>query len=100
MGKVKIIGHERLYVTFKDDDRVLEYWIKRGETAEVFTAEVNEKFFNKLMKDAVKQSYGKAFPERPQFGDASKTKYSLGIPKNLFDDLIKNMKNPEILKLK
>lgn len=99
-GKVKILGHERLYVTFKDEDRVLEFWMKRGETAEVFTAEINKTYFNKLMKDAVKQSRGKEFPERPQFGDASKTNYSLGIPENLFEDLIRNMKNPEILKVK
>lgn len=98
--KAFIEGNERLYVTFKDEDRVLEFWTIRGESAEVFTAEVSESFFNKLMKDAVKQSRGKEFPNRPQFGDASKTKYSLGIPKNYFDELSRNMKNVEILKFK
>lgn len=96
--KLTIDGNERLYVTFKDEDRVLEFWIKRGETAEVFTADVNKSFFDKLMRDIVPQRRGKEFPNRPQYGDKSKTDYSIGIPSNYFDELKRNMSNIEILK--
>ena len=99
-NKVFIEGKERLYVTFKDEDRVLEFWIKRGDKAEVFTADISESFFNRLMKDAVPQEYGKAFPTRPQFGDATKTAFSLGVPENYFDELLDNLSNVEILKFK
>ena len=99
-NKVFIEGKERLYVTFKDEDRVLEFWIKRGDKAEVFTADISESFFNRLMKDAVKQNKGKRYPNRPQFGDASKTAFSLGIPENYFDELLDNLSNVEILKFK
>ncbi|EQB93060.1 hypothetical protein HZP64_17460 [Elizabethkingia anophelis] len=98
-NEVIIEGNERLYVTFKDEDRVLEFWIKRGNKAEVFTADISETFFNRLMKEAVPQEYGKAFPDRPQFGDATKTNFSLGIPKDYFGELLDNMSNIEILKL-
>lgn len=63
-------------------------------------ADVAEEFYTKIIKDAVPQEFGKAFPNKPQFGDASKTKYSVGIPKNYFDELKKNISNIEILKLK
>ncbi|OPC31278.1 hypothetical protein [Elizabethkingia miricola] len=98
-NEIIIEGNERLYVTFKDEDRVLEFWIKRGDKAEIFTADISETFFNKLINDAVKQSRGKEFPNRPQFGDATKTNFSLGIPSNYFKELLDNMSNIEILKL-
>ncbi|OPC01936.1 hypothetical protein BAS10_18505 [Elizabethkingia meningoseptica] len=43
-NEVIIEGDERLYVTFKDEDRVLEFWVKRGEKAEVFIADISESF--------------------------------------------------------
>lgn len=94
-----IEGDERLYVTFKDENRVLEFWIKRGESAEVFTADVRKSFYDKLMRDVVPQRRGKEFPDRPQYADFSKTKNSIGIPKNYFEDLLRNMSNIERLKL-
>lgn len=97
--KVSIVGEDRLYVTFKDKSRVLEFWVKRGDKAEVFTADVTEKFYTKLMNDAVEQRVGKKFPTKPQIVDASKTRFSLGIPKEYFDELVNNMQNVEILKL-
>lgn len=96
--KLKIYCKRRLYVTFKDKKRVVEYWIKRGETAEVFTADVNKVFFDKIMKERVPQRLGKAYPDKPQYGDYSKTKFSIGIPENYFKELIDNMENVEILK--
>jgi hypothetical protein len=93
-----IKGNNRLYVTFKDEKRVIEFWINRGEKAEIFTASINKSFFEKLFNDAVPQNLGKAFPNKPQFGDFSKTNFSLGIPKNYFEELISNINNIEIIK--
>lgn len=97
-NKLKFDGDSRLYVTFKNENRVLEYWVKRGDSEELFTADVSEEFFNKNIKDTVKQSRGKEFPLKPQYGDASKTDFSIGLPKKYFDELLENMVNIEILK--
>ena len=87
-----------LHVTFDDKYRVAQFWTKRGNKAEVFTAEIDVKFIEKIRKDAVPQEYGKAFPNNPQMDDLSKTPNSFGITKNYFDDLLKSMKNPETIK--
>lgn len=87
-----------IHVTFDDEFRVAQFWTKRGNKAEVFTAEVDIKFIEKIKQDAISQKRAKEFPDRPQIDDPTKTNGSYGIPKNYFDELINSLKNAEIIK--
>ncbi len=98
--KVFIDGEDMLHITFDDEYRVAQFWTKRGNKAEVFTAEIDMKFVDKIRKEAVPQQYAKAFPDKPQIDDPTKTNSSFGIPKEYFEELLKSLKNPETIKSK
>lgn len=98
--KVLIEGKDMLHITFDDKFRVAQFWVKRGNNAEVFTAEIDVKFIEKIKKEAVPEIRRKEFPDKPQIDDPSKTPNSFGIPNNYFDELLKSMKNPENIKYK
>ncbi|NMH28448.1 hypothetical protein [Flavobacterium silvaticum] len=96
--KVSIKGKEMLHITFDDGYRTAEIWSKRGDKAEVFIADIEEKFIEKIRKEAVPQEYGRAFPKRPQMDDLTKTPNSFGIPENYFEELLNSIKDPKIVK--
>lgn len=95
--KLTIDGKEMLHVTFDDEYRTVQFWIKRGDKAEVFVADVEVSFAEKIRIDAVPQEYGKAFPTRPQIDDITRTPNSFGIPNNYFEELLQSLKNPEVI---
>ena len=97
-NKVFIDGEDMLHVTFDDVWRVAHFWTKRGDKAEVFVAKIEKSFIDKIKNEAVSQKRAKEFPNRPQIDDPTKTNSSFGIPKNYFDELIKSIKDPEIIK--
>ena len=64
-SKLEIIGKDRLHITFNDVERAIEFYIKRGDKAEVFTANINKSFLDKIKSEAVKQNKAKKYPTRP-----------------------------------
>ncbi|HCC93063.1 MAG TPA: hypothetical protein DEQ26_01820, partial [Flavobacteriaceae bacterium] len=98
-SKIEIEGDNMLHLTFDDTKRVAHFWEKRGSESVVFTAEIKKSFYDKIKREAVEQEYAKAFPNRPQIDDPTKTNNSFGIPKEYFNELLKSMKNPEIIKI-
>lgn len=96
--KIEVIGDDMLHVTFDDTYRPVHFWTKRGRNAEVFTAEIESSFIEKIKREAVKQNRAKEFPNKPQIDDPTLTNGSFGIPNNYFDELIKSIKKPTILK--
>ncbi|QFG54461.1 hypothetical protein [Chryseobacterium sp.] len=97
-NKVVIDGEDMLHITFDDVWRVAHFWTKRGKESEVFVARIDKSFIDKIRKEAVSQKRGKEFPSRPQIDDPTKTSSSFGIPKSYFDELIKSIKEPDIIK--
>ncbi|MDP2161330.1 MAG: hypothetical protein Q8K02_12650 [Flavobacterium sp.] len=97
-SKLEIIGKDRLHITFDDVERAIEFYIKRGDKAEVFTANINKSFLDKIKSEAVPQEFSKAFPTRPQIDDPTKTKGSFGLHESYFEELLKNISNPIIIK--
>jgi len=98
--RIEIEGEYMLHLTFDDTKRVAHFWEKRGSESVVFTAEVKKSFYDKIKREAVKQNKAKRYPNRPQIDDPTKTNNSFGIPKEYFNELLKSMKNPEIIKIK
>jgi len=97
-NKVAIEGKDMVHITFDDEYRIARFWTKRGNKAEVFTADIDTKFIEKIRKEAVPEIRRKEFPDRPQIDDPTKTKNSFGIPNNYFDELLQSIKNPKIIK--
>ena len=95
---LSILGDDMLHVTFQDTDRVIEFFIIRGNKSEVVVAEINPEFVKKIRANAVKQKDKRLFPEAHQIDDPSKTNNSFGIRSHAFEDLLKNIINPKIIK--
>lgn len=99
-NNILIEGEDMIHITFDDKTRLAHFWTKRGKEAEVFTAEIEKSFVEKIRTEAVKQEFAKAFPNRPQIDDPTKTNGSFALPKNYFEELLMSIKNPQIIKNK
>lgn len=99
-NKLEISGKEMLHITFDDVNRAIEFYIKRGNKSEVFTANIEKSFIDKVRSEAVPQEYSKAFPTRPQIDDPTKTSGSFGLHESYFDELLMNINNLQIVKNK
>jgi len=97
-SKLEIVGKDRLHITFDDVERAIEFYIKRGDKAELFTANINKSFLDKIKSEAVKQNKAKKYPTRPQIDDPTKTKGSFGLHESYFEELLENISNPQIIK--
>ncbi|XLS30043.1 hypothetical protein ACJD0Z_04280 [Flavobacteriaceae bacterium M23B6Z8] len=87
-----------LFITFDDQARAVQFMQKRGDNAELISFNVNSEFADKIRSNAVPQRLGRLFPGSPQQVDQSITNNSFGIPKEYFDDLLKNIDQSSIQK--
>jgi hypothetical protein len=97
-SKLEIIGKDRLHITFDHVERTIEFFVERGNKAEIFTTNIEKSFIDKIKSEAVLKEYAKAFPTKPQKIDISKTDNSFGLHESYFEELLKNISNPQIIK--
>lgn len=99
-GGVRISGEDMLFVNIGQEGRAIEFAAKRGDDAVILKMKINKSFADKLRREAVPQNLGRLYPDRPQVVDPTKAIDQFGIPRNYFDELLKNLdyKSIEIIK--
>ena len=85
-----------LFLNFGEEARAQEFLAQKvagglpGATVKSF--EVDAGMLERLQSEAVPQSFGKLYPDRPQLVDITKAPNQFGIPSNYFEDLLKAIK--------
>lgn len=90
-GGLSITGDDMLFININQEGRALEYLARRGEGACLICFELRPEFVEKLRSTAVEQKEGASNPALPQRVDKNRAPDQYGIPKNLFDDFLKNV---------
>lgn len=88
-----------LFINVGQEGRALEFAAKRGDESVILRLRVKESFIDQLRKDAVPQNLGRLNQGKPQIVDASKAPDQFGVPKEYFENLLKNIdpKSVEII---
>ncbi|HEY4875430.1 MAG TPA: hypothetical protein VIH86_07645 [Puia sp.] len=89
-GKIQIDGDEMLHVTLDDSKHSVYFYEKRGGSqngASIVSFEIPQSLAEEIKNNAVPQSQGKAFPDRPQIDDPTKSKSAFGLPKKYIEKL-------------
>lgn len=88
---IAIAGDDMLFVNMGQEGRALEFLAKRGDDAVLVKFKINKSFAEKIRQEAVPQNVGRQNPGNPQIVDATKASGQYGIPKNYFEELLKNI---------
>lgn len=90
-NSLNISGDDMLFINIGQEGRAMDFLAKRGDEAVILKIKVNKSFTDKLRKDAVPQNQGRLHPGKPQMVDPTKAPDQFGVPKEYFDDLLKNI---------
>lgn len=99
-NKLSIAGEDMLFVNIGQEGRALEFLAKRGDDAVLVKFNINKSFVDKIRKEAVPQNLGRQNPGKPQIVDPTKAIDQYGVPKQYFEELLKNVdsKSVEVIK--
>ncbi|GEP94445.1 hypothetical protein CCY01nite_07050 [Chitinophaga cymbidii] len=93
---IGIAGDDMLFINIGQEGRALEFAAKRGEEAVILRMKITKSFADKIRQDAVPQNVGRLNPGKPQIVDPTKAVDQYGLPKEYFDDLLKNIDKKSI----
>jgi RHS repeat-associated protein len=93
-GEVSILGDNMLFITIDDKAHSIYFYNKRGGSengAAIVSFKIPQSLADEIKSLAVPQAQAKAFPDRPQTVDITKSKSAYGLPKNYIEKLRKQL---------